>query len=278
MKTLYLSDLDGTLLRSDERVSEYSADVINRFVKDGGYFSYATARSIVTASKVTIGLDMNVPVICHNGVFIIDSSTHEIMLSSFFAPDEVEYVATLLSTRKVYPIVYAYVDGKERFSYIERDFTPAMRHFLDSRIGDPRRYEVDNVDELYTGDVFYVTCIDTEESLSQINRIISSDDRFNSIYQKDIYTGAHWCEILPVEATKANAALQLKAMLGCDKLVVFGDNLNDLSMFSVADESYAVANAVPELLDAATGVIDSNDDDGVARWLEEIDSIHQFFH
>jgi len=52
-------------------------------------------------------------------------------------------------------------------------------------------------------------------------------------------------------------------------MVVFGDNLNDLSMFQVADERYAVANAVQELKEIATGVIESNDNDGVARWLKE---------
>ena len=269
MKTLYLSDLDGTLLRSEERISEYSAGIINRFVQEGGCFSYATARSIVTASKVTVGLNLSIPVVCHNGVFIMDSTTHEVMRSNFFAAEETGYLAELLNKHNVYPIVYAYVDGKERFSYIERFVTPGMRHFLDSRIGDPRRCEVKNVEELYEGGVFYMSCMDTEVSLSHIENTINADARFNSIYQKDFYSDAQWCEILPKDATKANAALQLKAMLGCDRMVVFGDNINDLSMFQVADERYAVANAVQELKDIATGVIESNDNDGVARWLKE---------
>ena len=41
MKTLFLSDLDGTLIRSNEQISEYTANIINRFVKAGGCFSYA---------------------------------------------------------------------------------------------------------------------------------------------------------------------------------------------------------------------------------------------
>ena len=54
MKTLYLSDLDGTLIRSNVCISEYTSDTINRFVQEGGCFSYATARSIVSASKVNL--------------------------------------------------------------------------------------------------------------------------------------------------------------------------------------------------------------------------------
>ena len=46
MKTLYVSDLDGTLLRSDETTSEYTNSVINNLTDRGMIFSYATARSL----------------------------------------------------------------------------------------------------------------------------------------------------------------------------------------------------------------------------------------
>ena len=57
MKTLYVSDLDGTLLRSDETISTYSAETLNALTKKGMLFSYATARSYHTARKVTKGLE-----------------------------------------------------------------------------------------------------------------------------------------------------------------------------------------------------------------------------
>ena len=72
---------------------------------------------------------------------------------------------------------------------------------------------------------------------------------------------------MPKEASKSQAIIQLKTLLGCDRLVVFGDGINDLDMFRIADEAYAVENAVPELKAAATAVIGSNDEDGVAKWL-----------
>ena len=269
MKTLYLSDLDGTLLRSDERISEYSAAVINRFVQNGGYFSYATARSIVTAAKVTAGLNVELPVICGNGTLIIRNGTNEILLSNFFTPDEVEFVSKIFSSYDIYPIIYAFIDGKERFSYIERHVTQNMRCFLDHRIGDLRIRTVKSADDLYAGDVFCFVCIDTAASLSRANNAFKSDKRFDCIYQKEVYSGGQSFEILPVNATKANAALQLKTMLGCDRIVAFGDGMNDLSLFSVADEKYAMSNAVRQLKETATAVIDSNDNDGVAKWIEK---------
>jgi hydroxymethylpyrimidine pyrophosphatase-like HAD family hydrolase len=74
-------------------------------------------------------------------------------------------------------------------------------------------------------------------------------------------------------ASKANAVLELKEKLGCEKLVVFGDGKNDLDMFHAADEAYAVQNADKELKAAATAVIGGNNEDGVAKWLLE----HAFF-
>lgn len=74
---------------------------------------------------------------------------------------------------------------------------------------------------------------------------------------------------MPKEASKANAVRQLKQMFQCDRVVAFGDGVNDLDMFRMADECYAMENAVPELKSIATGVISSNNEDGVARWLRE---------
>ena len=74
---------------------------------------------------------------------------------------------------------------------------------------------------------------------------------------------------MPQGVSKASAAKKLMGLLGCTRLVCFGDAVNDLPMFEIADEKYAVANAAPELKKLATDVIGSNDEDAVAAWLEE---------
>ena len=74
---------------------------------------------------------------------------------------------------------------------------------------------------------------------------------------------------MPQHATKADAILQLKEQMGFDQVVVFGDAVNDIPMFEIADECYAMENAVPELKSIATGIIGNNNDNGVARWLKE---------
>jgi len=268
VKTLYLTDLDGTLLHSNERISDYTANVVNSFVKSGGYFSYATARSFVTASAVTAKLNTKFPVVCYNGGFIIENNTGEVLAAHYFAPDEIASIIQTLTHFSISPIVYSFINGVERFSYMEQCINAGVQHYLDSRQGDMRHRKVQNVDELFDGDIFYITCIGDVPQISPIYDIYKSNRQINSIYQKDIYSGAQWCELLPVKASKATAVHELKRMLGCNKVIVFGDGKNDLSLFSVADECYAVENAVPELKNIATSVIESNDNDGVAKWLD----------
>jgi hypothetical protein len=60
----------------------------------------------------------------------------------------------------------------------------------------------------------------------------------------------------------------LKEKYGFERIVSFGDNLNDIPLFRASDECYAVANAKAELKEIATSVIESNVNDGVAKWLD----------
>ncbi|MGN0678290.1 MAG: HAD family hydrolase [Oscillospiraceae bacterium] len=265
LKTLYISDLDGTLLRSDETISEYTSDVINRITDRGILFSYATARSLITAKKVTGAIKAQIPLITYNGTFIFDNVTEEIIAANFFDHSVVDLLEDLFANQ-VYPIVYAFVDGKEKFSFLPELCTRGMNTFLDSRKGDVRTNSVMTIDDLKKGDIFYITCIDSPEKLQPLYE--KYNESYHCVYQKDIYSKEQWLEFLPRGASKANAVKQLKTMMKCDRVVVFGDGKNNIDMFEQADEAYAVQNAHEDLKKYATAIIQSNDDDGVAKWLE----------
>lgn len=70
MKTLYISDLDGTLLNKSAKVSDFTENAVNNLIEKGMQFSYATARSLSSASVITAKLNINMPVIVYNGAFI----------------------------------------------------------------------------------------------------------------------------------------------------------------------------------------------------------------
>lgn len=265
MNTLYVSDLDGTLLRSNEITSEYTNSVINNLTDKGMLFSYATARSLVTAKKVTKGINAKIPLIVYNGAFVIDSVTDDILIANYF--DESVYgVLDELFVNRIYPVVYAYIEGKEKFSFIPNLCTVGMKKFIDSRNGDIRTNAVQTTNELKAGNIFYITCIDEPNKLKPLYDKYKGI--FHCVYQTDIYTNEQWLEIMPLSASKANAIKQLQKLLKCEKLVVFGDGKNDIDMFELADESYVVQNAHGDLKKYATAVISSNDEDGVAKWLD----------
>ena len=69
---LYISDLDGTLLNTKAEVMPETVRLINEAVAAGAKFSFATARTAVTAVPITSGLNINVPVVLMNGVCVYD--------------------------------------------------------------------------------------------------------------------------------------------------------------------------------------------------------------
>ena len=78
-----------------------------------------------------------------------------------------------------------------------------------------------------------------------------------------------WLDVHHSDASKGGAIETMKRLLGVECVICFGDSDNDLSMFEVADESYAPANANENIKSAATAIIGHHDDEGIARFLRE---------
>lgn len=266
-KTLYVSDLDGTLLTSGQFVSPKSCEIINSLTERGMIFSYATARSLITAEKVTAGLAVNVPVIVNNGAFIVDGKSGEKLVKNIFSREQTEDIFRTLTDFGILPLVYSIIGGEEKFSYIPQRLTRGMADFLGTRKGDPRHRPLSGEPGMLDGEIFYFACMDDAGTMSEAHEELKK--RYYCVYSRDIYSGDQWLEILPGGATKANAVLQLKKLCGCEKIVAFGDGVNDMPMFRAADECYAVENAAPGLKALSDGIIGSNDEDSVAKFLLE---------
>lgn len=268
MKTLYVSDLDSTLLRSDATLSDFAINTINSLSQKGLLFSFATARSAKTATVVTKGLVGDTPIIVYTGTFIADRITKERLYSCFLSREEVEAVKEAVEKFSFVPIVYSYINDEEKFIYSSSIVSDNVLNFAKTREEDSRRLEITgDFENMLKGDIFYFAFMEPREKLLPVYEFLKG--KCNCLFQPDNYTDNWFLEVMPKSATKANGALKLKEMVGADRLVVFGDGYNDMELFRVADESYAVENAVDELKSMATAVIGSCDEDAVARWLLE---------
>lgn len=271
MRTLYVTDLDGTLLNSNDQISQYSMEIINGLVAKGMQFTYATARSLVSASVVAKGLSTTIPVIAYNGALIVNPATGEVISSLSFTGEEAARIREVLQEHGANPLVYAYVDGVERVSYVTGRENEGIRRYLEVRKGDRRFRPLEDETLLYQGNIFYFTCIADREELLPLYEISKRDGRYRCTLQQELYRPEFFLEIMPEKASKAEAIKRLKEIWHCGKVVSFGDAVNDIPMFEISDECYAVANGVAELKACATGVIASNDEDGVARWLADME-------
>lgn len=266
MKILYVSDLDGTLLNKNQQISSYTAQVIEACVNQGILFSYATARSYYSAKPATQNLKAKIPIILYNGTFIKDSLTQQTLVANYFHQSETDELSSYFTDFDFFPIVYAIKNNQEKFSYYIKKATIEELQFVATR-SDERKTPLENNENLYAGNVFYISCIGKYDLLKKFYDDLKN--KYQCLFSEDIYSHDWWLEILPKNVSKANAILQLKDYLGCDHVVVFGDGLNDLSMFKIADECYAVENACDELKRIATAVIGHHDKDAVAKWLKD---------
>lgn len=266
---LYVTDLDGTLLKDDKTISNRTVRIINDLIAQGALITYATARTIESSSKITHKINFNIPVINRNGTVLSNPVTKAIVDIEAFDKAVLSDIRKKLQGYHIPGFVTAYVEGKEVKSYISERSNAGFRQYIEEHKGDKRLRAVVKEEDLYEGTVCYFTFIAPKEELVALYHDMGQSKKWNCIFQQDKYSSNYWLEICPANATKASAIQKLKESHNCDIIVVFGDSLNDLSMFEVADESYAVGNAMDELKEIATGVIESNNDDGVALFLEK---------
>lgn len=85
------------------------------------------------------------------------------------------------------------------------------------------------------------------------------------------YRGENWYAFLPEESGKTQAICELASLLRIplSDIVSFGDDKNDVEMLQICGTGVAVSNAVSEAKDVADYVTLSNDEDGVADWIEK---------
>lgn len=268
--TLFVSDLDGTLLDNQGCLPEKTAETLNTLLEKGLLFTYATARSYSSAGAITKALRLSLPVITYSGAVINEGKTGKGLF--YELPDKQALAALFAQMEKLRlaPLVYALIDGRERCSYVRGHETQGILNYVEARNGNERLRPVDSFEGLFDGDIFYFSYIATKAQAEMAQACFDNAPELCAHIQRDTYfKDDYWLEAYSMKANKAAAAQKLKSSLKADRLVCFGDNLNDLPLFRIADEAYAVANAVEEVKKKAAAVIPSNEEGGVAQWLSK---------
>lgn len=270
-RTLFVTDLDGTFLGADAQVSRESSRLVNEAVERGALFTVATARTPATVVPLLQHTLTSAPAIVMTGAALWLRDEARYANAQFVAPEDVDLVCRVLEAHGCHPFIYALTPdgllhvyhGAKRLKRIEQRFVDERqglalkRFYLNARLVACER---DSVILLFAmGDLAGIGAAARE--------LQGMTDASVSFYTDTYNPNVGLIEVFAPGVSKAEAVLRLKKDMGADRLVVFGDNLNDLPMMAVADHAVAVANALPEVRAAAHEVIGANTTDAVARYV-----------
>lgn len=272
-RTLFVSDLDGTLLDPSSRVSAESALLLNRAIAAGALFTIATARTPATAVGLLQDVDMHLPGAVMTGAALFDFARREYSRLQFIDEQTVKRLLQLYHKHNLSTFVYTYQGGMLEVYHqgclneIEKQFMPerskpGIKHF---------NVPADGCSQLpsdLTRTLLLYSVQPWERAKALYDNVLEEHLKVSPLCYHDVY-GAEWgqLEVFAPTANKAEAIEQVASDVRADRIVAFGDNVNDLPLFRLADEGIAVANAVPELQARATDVIASNSEPSVAEYI-----------
>lgn len=267
---LVVFDLDGTLLGADHRISDFTAETLKLLSVNNIAYTVATGRNLHSAQEIIDGHGFRLPHIYINGVIVWDPGSASLSLGNFLSNQEAEHVIRAAISADVTPFVHCVTRDHKHFIFhppVLQDFEQRLLDMFYSRLSAnvlplaqlPANAQITNVSML--GNSTAIAAI--EMNIADEKHLVSYSGM--AMENKNL----KWLDIHHSQASKGNALKQLGDTLGVSKVLCFGDSDNDLSMFAMADEAYAPANAKDEVKAASTGVIGHHNEDGIARFLRD---------
>lgn len=245
---MIVTDLDGTLLKDDKSISTHTETVIKQLRNNGILFVIATARPI-RAVKTFLPWVRYDAAIFHNGAVVMD---HEILLKNLGIKNPRKVVNAILKDKpnckiavESNDVMYSNFNAGEIWPGIDyiktSDFKELEHSYAEKIIVDNHSIENMNTLKKYITDDLYM--------LLSENRIVT---------------------IHNTQSTKMNGIRTLaeRYNISPSQIVAFGDDYNDIDMLKLCGIGVAVENALSEVKNAADEITESNEQDGVAKWLE----------
>ena len=248
MIKMILSDLDHTLLRQDGTISEYTLDVLAGCRSRGILFGIATARYWIGAEKYINQLKPDIEITTDGTVV---HAGDKCIYSCAFSKEDTKFIVESLF-EAVPDAEITVADGKTVYWN--------SKHIAESE----RLHKAVYTDYSPIPDVM-ANKIVAALSDGQIAERIAAE----AGCRIQCYRNENWYSFLPKDSGKTAAIRSLASSIGIEAgdIAAFGDDDNDIEMLRLCGTGVAVANAVPEVLNAADTVTLSNDEDGVADWI-----------
>jgi len=267
---LVVFDMDRTLLNARSEITPYTAETLRRMSSAGIAYTVATGRTLQAARGPIADHGFTLPHIIKNGAVIWCPHQQEYSHSHLLTPTEVWHVLAAFTIQELTPFVFTLEENGRHAVY-----HPALKNETEAKLAqlfeEERHLPLEPISEMpEDAAVINISAMGASE---KVKAVISSIDNEPSLVA---YTGIaaqagglRWLDIHHSLGSKGNGIATLREELPVTKVIVFGDGENDLSMFDIADESYAPENADDEIKAIASEVIGHHDEDGVARFLRQ---------
>ena len=202
MKSLYVSDLDGTLFNKKKRISDRSADIINRCIEKGMLFSVATARMPYGCDYRLKDLHMNVPGIVTNGVFLYDFQSEEIISAEAVPVSAAQKVIRAFKDCGMSCFLYTYDSRGISIYYDEKRMEEQTQYYSDRALQKCAEVTFTKKAEemVQKGDPVYLTCTGTEEELKPVCRKLDEIEGIKYSFYLNIYNGMYCLEVFSAHA------------------------------------------------------------------------------
>lgn len=272
--TLYATDLDGTLLGENALLSHHTARAFNALQHRGANITFVTARTPATVEGIMAEVEPKLPGVVMTGAAIWNPVKRIYEQVIYHKPSDVRKIIDICREMGVTPFVYTLPFGSNQLIvYHEaKDMNEIETTFVrDRQVSDLKRFELHKAlpAEGEVQVVLFFAMGDPELIRATAEKVREATDCYASWYPDTYHPGIALLEIFAPGVSKAAGLSRLKRMLGADKVVAFGDNLNDIPMLQAADIGVAVANAHPQVRAIADVVIGANTEDAVIRYIRD---------
>jgi len=271
---VYVTDLDGTLLDDDARLSDRTRSGLINLLDEGLPLTVASARSVVAMQSILAGLDLPLPVIEFNGAFISDLVTGRHLVTHDLGADNAVAAYEFSLAAGCLPFVSSFDGVSDRLYYSEVR-NPGMAWYVEDRLAseDSRLCRTADPSSKLSEQVVCLTVIDRPDVVTDLREglIREFDGTLSVTVFPNLYIDdSAWLTVHSTRATKDQALATLLDMHGLSEAetVAFGDSENDIPLFRCADRAIAVGNASAEIKSLASEVIGPNNEDSVVEFLE----------